>query len=333
MIDSYEEWVAFPHHEGFLRDILEHPFSDTPRLIYADWLEESGDEQGQKFAQFIRTQIELDGVPPVLEWHPPTVDLMWSTNAAGRNFATLSIANGSSSYNSIDANMLNAFFKRQIYLDVVIHTSRLSSVRIEDSMLVGSSTSPGLMNLQIEIRPRPWRARYNELVTQQHRLLVGGESPLFYDIASIPHVDEDGQPIGPKGRGGMVVYPSHEREPYCEFSPRIRQHFRRGFPWKVTLRTQEVKDYLPKLIQRHPITYVEISDLMVVQLLNGLYALDGFYAGDLELPYSLMREKEPELLQLSVSRFLISKYRQEAGLPADVFARNSQKAARTGAGI
>src|SRR5262249_22441200 len=40
---------------GFLSDIIEHPDDDTPRLVYADWLEENGDPDR---AEFIRVQIE-----------------------------------------------------------------------------------------------------------------------------------------------------------------------------------------------------------------------------------------------------------------------------------
>jgi uncharacterized protein (TIGR02996 family) len=41
--------------DGFLQDIIDHPDDDTPRLIYADWLEERGDPRGD----FIRLQCEL----------------------------------------------------------------------------------------------------------------------------------------------------------------------------------------------------------------------------------------------------------------------------------
>jgi len=41
--------------EAFERDILDHPFDDTRRLIYADWLEERGDERGD----FLRLQHDL----------------------------------------------------------------------------------------------------------------------------------------------------------------------------------------------------------------------------------------------------------------------------------
>lgn len=43
------------HEQGFLQTIVENPFDDTPRLIYADWLEEHGNEPR---AEFIRLQIE-----------------------------------------------------------------------------------------------------------------------------------------------------------------------------------------------------------------------------------------------------------------------------------
>jgi uncharacterized protein (TIGR02996 family) len=44
--------------------ILAHPDEDTPRLAFADWLEEHGDAP---YAAFIRKQIELAKVP---EWDP-----------------------------------------------------------------------------------------------------------------------------------------------------------------------------------------------------------------------------------------------------------------------
>ena len=40
-------------HEGFLQDILKDLENDTPRLIYADWLDDQGEEN---FANFIRLQ-------------------------------------------------------------------------------------------------------------------------------------------------------------------------------------------------------------------------------------------------------------------------------------
>jgi uncharacterized protein (TIGR02996 family) len=43
------------HDEAFLVDILEHPEDDTPRLVYADWLEDHGQEDR---ATFIRVQLD-----------------------------------------------------------------------------------------------------------------------------------------------------------------------------------------------------------------------------------------------------------------------------------
>jgi uncharacterized protein (TIGR02996 family) len=47
-------------HEAFLRAIFDAPEDDTARLVYADYLQEHGQE---KRAQLIRVQIELAGLP------------------------------------------------------------------------------------------------------------------------------------------------------------------------------------------------------------------------------------------------------------------------------
>src|SRR5689334_2391543 len=48
-------------HDAFLQAILEAPEDDTPRLIYADWLEDHGEPER---AEFIRVQIELARLSP-----------------------------------------------------------------------------------------------------------------------------------------------------------------------------------------------------------------------------------------------------------------------------
>src|SRR5262245_45372587 len=45
--------------EALLRAIVEDPDDDLPRLAYADWLEERGDEAQLARADFIRTQVAL----------------------------------------------------------------------------------------------------------------------------------------------------------------------------------------------------------------------------------------------------------------------------------
>ncbi len=66
--------------EDFLHAIVEDIDNDAPRLVYADWLEEQGDELQIERANFIRDQIELakldaaDPRYPVLphRWQVPT---------------------------------------------------------------------------------------------------------------------------------------------------------------------------------------------------------------------------------------------------------------------
>jgi uncharacterized protein (TIGR02996 family) len=49
------------HDDAFLQAILENPDDDTPRLIYADYLDEHGDPDR---AEFIRVQVALASLPP-----------------------------------------------------------------------------------------------------------------------------------------------------------------------------------------------------------------------------------------------------------------------------
>jgi uncharacterized protein (TIGR02996 family) len=45
-----------PGAEPFLAAIIADPADDTPRLVFADWLQENGDEDR---AEFIRIQCDL----------------------------------------------------------------------------------------------------------------------------------------------------------------------------------------------------------------------------------------------------------------------------------
>ena len=51
-------------HEPFLKAILASRHDDLPRLVYADWLEESGEPANVARAHFIRTQIHLESADP-----------------------------------------------------------------------------------------------------------------------------------------------------------------------------------------------------------------------------------------------------------------------------
>ena len=46
--------------KGFLDDIVANIDDDTPRLVYADWLEENGQDER---AEFIRVQVERARLP------------------------------------------------------------------------------------------------------------------------------------------------------------------------------------------------------------------------------------------------------------------------------
>jgi uncharacterized protein (TIGR02996 family) len=48
----------YPEADALLDAIFDHPDEDTPRLVYADWLQEHGHED---YAQFIRLSIQAEG--------------------------------------------------------------------------------------------------------------------------------------------------------------------------------------------------------------------------------------------------------------------------------
>jgi uncharacterized protein (TIGR02996 family) len=59
------------HDDAFLQAILESPDDDTPRLIYADWLDEHGEPDRAEFihmqgllARLQRDQKRIPGRPP-----------------------------------------------------------------------------------------------------------------------------------------------------------------------------------------------------------------------------------------------------------------------------
>src|SRR5262245_12683180 len=54
---------------GFLADIIANPDDDTPRLVFADWLDENG--QAER-AEFIRVQVERAKLP---KWEAAKVRL------------------------------------------------------------------------------------------------------------------------------------------------------------------------------------------------------------------------------------------------------------------
>ena len=51
-----------PENAALFAAIIANPREDTPRLAYADWLDENGDEAR---ARFIRLQYEIEKLPPI----------------------------------------------------------------------------------------------------------------------------------------------------------------------------------------------------------------------------------------------------------------------------
>src|SRR5688500_9046788 len=58
-----------PENSALRAAIIAHPDEDTPRLMYADWLQENGDPAR---AEFVRLHIEWDRRPP---YAPADVEL------------------------------------------------------------------------------------------------------------------------------------------------------------------------------------------------------------------------------------------------------------------
>ena len=57
--------------EAMYQSVLAHPDADLPRLVFADWLEENGEDA---LAVFIRVQCELARLP---KWHPVWINAGW----------------------------------------------------------------------------------------------------------------------------------------------------------------------------------------------------------------------------------------------------------------
>ena len=52
-----------PDADAFMRSYLEHPTDAISRLVFADWLEETGEPHNTAWAHFIRLRIEADRYP------------------------------------------------------------------------------------------------------------------------------------------------------------------------------------------------------------------------------------------------------------------------------
>src|SRR6187549_75632 len=67
--------TAIPREQvAFLKAIVAHPADDTARLVYADWLQEHGDEEQ---AQFIRDSIKHAGTKPYTKKWQRESERLW----------------------------------------------------------------------------------------------------------------------------------------------------------------------------------------------------------------------------------------------------------------
>jgi uncharacterized protein (TIGR02996 family) len=72
-----------PDDPAFIRTIAANPDDDAPRLVYADYLEETGDPAKMARAEFIRVQVEKARLVPDTPrwtelWHRDTALLDWA---------------------------------------------------------------------------------------------------------------------------------------------------------------------------------------------------------------------------------------------------------------
>jgi type IV pilus assembly protein PilB len=55
--------LSHPDADAFIRGLLAQPTDSTARLVFADWLEETGEPHSAAWAHFIRLKIEADRYP------------------------------------------------------------------------------------------------------------------------------------------------------------------------------------------------------------------------------------------------------------------------------
>jgi uncharacterized protein (TIGR02996 family) len=202
------------NYNGLLKSIIDYPDEDTPRLMFADLLEEQGDTTR---SEFIKIQIKIAKLTPPLK-------IRGSFRHIRDTLITAIIGNPG----IIGTNY-----------DLEIITSRVSATTHKDVKLINQV--PLTEGYEALFRMEPsweYRRRYEDLLDRQHHLTwyaAKGHSPWF-DWAFVPYRDEDGRPTGPGGRGGMTVHPAHwDQFPEIEVSPCIKQTFRRGFVDEVLL--------------------------------------------------------------------------------------------------
>jgi uncharacterized protein (TIGR02996 family) len=151
--------AAAMSHEAFLQAVRANPDDDTPRLVYADWLDEQGDADR---AEFIRVQCEaerLDIEDPrgrILK-HRESALLRANWERWTAPLRGLSI--------SIRQELTNGFFRRgfidDLWLDAPVFVDRAAEL-FESVFLTGVSLS-SVGPLATRLGACPWLTRLHSL--------------------------------------------------------------------------------------------------------------------------------------------------------------------------
>jgi uncharacterized protein (TIGR02996 family) len=181
---------AMTHEEAFLEAIREQPDDDTPRLIYADWLEEYGQPER---AEFIRVQCEKERVP---EGSPRWFDLSIREEElrAAYEHEWLGPFGGIIEQHEFHRGCLDSvFLEAQAFLEHAEGLFRLGPLR-QVSLEDAAEVLPTLAD-------SPWLERLtvldlsdNDLGPEELRILAG--SP---HLTRLTGLILDHNPIGPEG--------------------------------------------------------------------------------------------------------------------------------------
>jgi uncharacterized protein (TIGR02996 family) len=193
-----------PGAVAFLRDIKERPDDDTPRLVYADWLDEQGDADR---AEFIRVQCELERGPddaPVSElrkraralekkyarrWLPPTL-LAWN-GKKGEQLKKWT----AKEYTEWSSRPIAEWSFRRGFLDAVVLRRPLQAGLVRTAAEALDLEPLRCLTLDCHLWPVPFSEVLAELATTPHlealrelRLMGQVTSEAVGRVASSPHL-------------------------------------------------------------------------------------------------------------------------------------------------
>jgi uncharacterized protein (TIGR02996 family) len=171
--------------DAFLQDIREHPDDDTPRLVYADWLDDHGDPRR---AEFIRLQCRLAALGEDSRASPELLDREWELFAVyqplwqpDKRLTDCTFRRGFLARASVTAAVLLESGEE------LFETFPLEELQIRE---VGSHLK--------DIARRPWLARLSGLDLSRNALTVAAlaRSP---HLATLRHLSLTGAQIGLEG--------------------------------------------------------------------------------------------------------------------------------------